>query len=54
MDTIKNVRIGYGPYETKQEYEEAQINAWLSLPIEERIKILGLPDDFDPAVGIKK
>lgn len=51
---MKNVRVGYGPYKDKQEAEEAEKNAWLAIPLPERLKILGLPDDFDPAKGIKK
>lgn len=54
MTQPKIVRVGYGPYETKQELEEAESKAWLSLPIEERIKIMGLPEDFDPQTGVKK
>lgn len=54
MSQPKIVRVGYGPYETKQELQEAETNAWLAIPIEERLKILGLPEDFDPKKGIKK
>lgn len=53
-DIPKAVRIGYGPYETKQEAQDAEDNAWLAIPLKERLKILGLPEDFDPKVGIKK
>lgn len=40
MEKLKAVRIGYGKYETKQELEEAEINAWLSIPLSERQEIM--------------
>lgn len=36
----KSVRIGYGKYKDKYEAEDAEINAWLSLPLEERKRIM--------------
>lgn len=50
----KGVRIGYGKYKDKYEAEEAEKNAWLAIPLPERLKLLGLPEDFDPKVGLKK
>ncbi len=50
----KGVHIGYGKYKDKQELEEAESKAWLAVPLKERLKLLGLPEDFDPAVGVKK
>lgn len=54
MSLPKAVRIGYGKYKDKQEAQEAEDKAWLSIPLKERIKLMGVPEDFDPKVGIKK
>lgn len=40
MPTPKSVHIGYGPYKTKQEAQEAEDNAWLAIPLSERQRIV--------------
>lgn len=40
-DLLKGaVRIGYGKYKDKYELEEAELNAWLSIPLPERQEIM--------------
>lgn len=44
MEKLTGVRIGYGKYETKQELQEAEDKAWLSIPLEERKRIMLDPE----------